>query len=840
VPAVLGLAACADLQPAETGVCGNDVIDAQEDCDGHAVSASAECAPPGSAHECRYVCGTATPGGDGAVAQCPTGFGCGLDGVCRQFTGGFSLDSAPAAISSFALTSGHFNADGKAGVFVLGDDLGDGRRFSRVVDTGSSNAALGIPIAVPIAQPSIGDINGDGYDDVAYVDYSGIGVLRAEPAPDQPLFLAYPSAVFASPSIELRAVGVPLAPGPHGEDDGDAIVLLEDDGTTFAVRTLEAPNVPLLDLSTTQKRASDIAGDVLLEAFDSRPGACKAMVIPLTGLPYLPVFPPCADGAWAAAGSQALDVALAGGATVQGPALAIDVDGDKNEDLVVTTDQGAYVAFGRGDGTFTSTADPSGAPNLAEPLVLSWESGQIAPTDPPLAGGDLNGDGRTDFVFPGGLALADAAGALYWAYRSSGWAEATVTTAEGGTPLVAAASQSAGVNFLVYSAGTGQFASTWVPTANLASHLTPGDYDGDGVTDIAYIEHSDLLGDTWSVIYGSEAYIPTAPVPMATFDTIRQLSAAHLAAPTVGADAIGDLVISAKLAPGDADTVATSLGSPTRQMLTPYQLRDPDGTQVLPLAVTAGTFISSQHSLAVLGADDPQGAGTLRFWFFTPDKAGATDLVMGGALSSSFHPSSFGGNDGVDLRYGAHLATGNFDEDGADDVAMIAPYGPDDTESALVVAEIDGGVVTTTDPIVIPVQSTLYSFLRVADADGDGADDILFKGLDDDTPSFVTVFWNDGAGGFDAGRTSQLNVDGGIKDFVCVPGSTPCTLYALSEDQLFVIAIAKDRSTQVSEVAGVGGGWSITTGDFDGDGLQDLAIGDPTDLRLYHALPRLP
>lgn len=836
----MGLAACANLQPAETGICGNYVIDAQEDCDGHASSTSAECAPPGSAHECRYVCGASTHGGDGAVATCPTGFGCGVDGVCREFTGSFSLASAPAAISSFALSSGHFNTTGKASVYVLGDDLGDGRRFSRVVDIGTSTAALGTPIATPISQPSVMDVDADGLDDIAFVDYSGIGVLRGEPAPDQSLFLAFPSAVFASPSIELRALGVPFAPGPHGENDGDAIILLEDDGTTFAVRRLDAPSPPLLDLSSTQKHAADIAGDVRLEALDERPGACEALVVPLMGLPYLPVFAPCANGAWAAAGSQALDVTLAGGATVDGPVLAADVDGDHHEDLLITTDQGAYVAFGHGDGTFSSTADPSGTADLAAPLVLTWEAGQTAATGLLLAGGDLNTDGRTDFVFPEGLALSDAAGELYWAYRSSGWAEAKVTTAEGGTPLVAAASQSAGVNFLVYSAGTEQFASTWVPTANIASHLTPGDFDGDGVTDIAYVEHSDSLGDTWSVIYGSEAYIPTSPVPMATFDTIRQLSPAHLAAPTIGADAIGDLVVSAKLAPADADTVATALGSPTRQMLTPYQLRDPDGSQVLPLAVTGGKFISSSPSLAVLGADDPQGAGTLRFWFFTPDKAGATDLLMGGPLSPSFHPSAFGGNSGVNLRYGAHVATGNFDGDGPDDVAMIAPYGDGDNQSALVIAEIDGGVVSTTDPIVLPVQSTLYSFLRTADVDGDGAEDILFKGLDDDTPSFVTVFWNDGAGGFDAGRTSQLNVDGGIKDFVCASGSTPCTLYAVSDEQLFVIAIAKDRTSEARPVTGVEGGWSITADDFDGDGLQDLAIGEPTELRVYRALPRLP
>ncbi len=842
ISAALASAGCADLEHATADVCGNEVIDAVEDCDGHASSASAVCAPPGDAHACRYLCGPGDRATDGSPAACPAGFGCGVDGVCRQFTGSFSLATPPSAVSSFSLSSALFDTDGKPIVFVLGDDLGDGRRFPWEVDPDGANVATGTAVPTPMAQPSIMDLDQDGFQDVAFVDYPGIGILRGQPDTSLPPFLAFPSALFPSKSVTLRAIAVDAGPGPHGEDDGDSLVILEDDGESFALRRLDAPDQALLDLTATQKREADVSGDVVQAKFDARPGQCAGIVIPLQGLSYVPVFSPCNAGVWNATGA-AVDVALvAGGAdpTVQGRAIAMDVDGDQNLDLVVDTTAGPYVAFGRGDGTFGSSTDPTATANAAAPLSLSWEDGETPATDVPLAGADLNADGKTDFVFPEGIALADSTGSLYWAFRSSGWLEGQIAHGEGGTPVVVGTSNSAGIDFLVYSPGTRQFVSTWVPTANLAAHLAIGDFDGDAVDDVAFVEHSESSGDTWSVIYGSEAYVPSAPVAMATFDAVLQLSPAHLAAPYIGSDAIADLVISAQLATANTDTLATSLGSSTRQMLAPFQLRDANGAQVLPLSVTTGKFIGSSPSLAVRGAAAPQGGGTLRVWFFTPDSAAATDLVMGDPLSPLFHPTSFGGNTSVNLRYGAHMATGDFNGDGVDDAVLVAPFGPDDSQSAIVVARVSGASVQASAPLVFEVPSTLYSVLRVADIDGDGAPDILFKGFDDDTAAAVNVFWNDGSGGFDASRTTALNVDGGVKDFVCAPGTSPCTLYAVSEEKAFAIAVAKDHTATVREVPSVQGGWSITTGDFDGDGLADLAVGAPTDLRLYYAIARLP
>src|SRR5689334_15139509 len=82
---VVAAAACANLEPMAHDVCGNAVIerDAGEDCDTHVFEAGVRCAEAGEAHACRYVCG--------AESVCPTGWGCGNDGVCRESTGRFEV-----------------------------------------------------------------------------------------------------------------------------------------------------------------------------------------------------------------------------------------------------------------------------------------------------------------------------------------------------------------------------------------------------------------------------------------------------------------------------------------------------------------------------------------------------------------------------------------------------------------------------------------------------------------------------------------------------------------------------------------------------------------------------
>ncbi len=62
-----------ELEELGRDVCGNQIIEAGEDCDGAAVESLACNAA------CRVECG--------ADSKCPAGWGCGTDGLCRQPSG---------------------------------------------------------------------------------------------------------------------------------------------------------------------------------------------------------------------------------------------------------------------------------------------------------------------------------------------------------------------------------------------------------------------------------------------------------------------------------------------------------------------------------------------------------------------------------------------------------------------------------------------------------------------------------------------------------------------------------------------------------------------------------
>jgi hypothetical protein len=841
-----GLVACADLPPLQAGTCGNAVIDADEDCDGHVTSSEAACGAPGTAHACRYLCGASARLASGQYATCPSSFQCGTDGVCRQPTLAFRADMTPGALSSMALVSADFDGDQQPLLLVMGDDLGDGRRFARLVDPIGSTLGTGTAVKQPMSSPTVKDLDGDGHEDVAFVDYPGVGVLRGDPLGDAPAFLLLPSAAMSARTKHVRAIGVEIGQGPEGQNLGDQLLTLEDDGSALAAYRRDAHDSALADFSFTGKQVADLSGDLLHARFDTRPASlCDDVIVPLVGLGQLLYFSPCNATGWADPGIVPQSIALAPGntgpATISGPAHIADLDGDGNLDVVVGTSLGPYVAYGRGDGSFASTSDPTGTAQTAAPLALRWLAGETPSVDEPLAMVDLNGDHRTDFVFPGGIALSDAAGdgSLYWAYQSPGWIEAAIGSGSHGA-FVVAASVSVGLDVLQYAPDTGQLVDQLVPTATLAANLTVGDFDGDMKDDLAFCQESAVLGDTWSVVYDI-ASAPSAPVNMGTFAEIRQLSAAHLAVPYLGADGIADLVISADInSLKDTETVITSHGSSTRQMIAPFELRDPAGAQALPLGVAAGDFLG-KPSIAALGAVDPQGSATLRVWTFSPGSIAASDLVVSDPLPSLFHTDHFGGNTAVNLQYGAHLSVGDLDGDGGDELVIIAPYGSPDTQSALVVATLANATMAFSDPVVFDGESTRYSFLQVADLDHDGRADVIFKPMDDDTPADVLVFWNGGNGRFTASSMSRIHVDEGLNAFACVhDGQGGCNLHVVSATNAYAVTVGSDRSTSIAQVAGLPGGLSLAAGDFDGDGLDDLAVGTVDELRVYHATSRLP
>ena len=138
-------AACYDLPDVEPDVCGNKVIDGEEDCDGFTeYGGETACGAPElveEAKQCVYLC-------DEGGTACPPGWGCGLNGVCSRPEGTF-ID-APASpwhmpVDEFAI--GDVDGDGNAD--LIGNDPAQ-----IMVRFGSSNAEFPDELFTPIRRPT--------------------------------------------------------------------------------------------------------------------------------------------------------------------------------------------------------------------------------------------------------------------------------------------------------------------------------------------------------------------------------------------------------------------------------------------------------------------------------------------------------------------------------------------------------------------------------------------------------------------------------------------------------------------------------------------------------------
>ena len=103
--------ACATLPTVEANQCGNGVLEDREECDPASPLTSGKCGVAGTANACRFVCGADT--------ACPSGYGCGVDAVCRKADGTFGNPRRiPGELTDMAL--GDFDGDGRQDVVVQG------------------------------------------------------------------------------------------------------------------------------------------------------------------------------------------------------------------------------------------------------------------------------------------------------------------------------------------------------------------------------------------------------------------------------------------------------------------------------------------------------------------------------------------------------------------------------------------------------------------------------------------------------------------------------------------------------------------------------------------------
>jgi hypothetical protein len=209
-------------------------------------------------------------------------------------------------------------------------------------------------------------------------------------------------------------------------------------------------------------------------------------------------------------------------------------------------------------------------------------------------------------------------------------------------------------------------------------------------------------------------------------------------------------------------------------------------------ALALGNFDGGPHADLVVGAPGFRGAGTepvgaVRFYLGTSygifDDGGLTDLALDGSAQG----------------LGAAVATGDFDGDGRDEVAIGAPlaastaWPPVPGAGAVWVARrgVDGTWSTDRLPSFLAADDGFGEILAVGDFNDDGYDDLVVGAPARDTGGIL-----------DSGR---IEVFYGSADGL-----------DLHEAKTLGGATANDRF-----------GAALATGDFDSDGYDDLAVGIP-------------
>ncbi len=455
--------------------------------------------------------------------------------------------------------------------------------------------------------------------------------------------------------------------------------------------------------------------------------------------------------------------------------VAGNLNGDSNPDLVVYDSDGPQILAGRGDGTF---GDP--APFL--------EGGSTFPFV-----GDLDGDGRDDFVTVGGMYLgSNQVGVDIYLQGAGGSFEHLATRAAG--------SSSAGVAL--------------------------GDINGDGMRDLAVINPgANDISILLAPAYGGPGPLFHTPAPAGIFDLtaadLRRDGRPDLLAGNGGAiDGFEEY-----LGKGAGQFDAYNFG-PVGACLYPSSMAvadlDGDGNQD-----TVFTGFSSCATVAYLGTGDGFYDPSPHYIFMGTsgpllaadlDRDGHPDVVVPYQGMLLVYAGTGGGNFTLSTNFGTGfspfaLVSGDLNGDGTPDIIAAG--------SGIQVFLGDGDL-TFTPGSVVTLPDYAWS-VAVADLDGDSRPEILAPLMDGE----VAVLKADGSGGYavtlyPAGKSLRRIA---VADF--------------NGDEMTDVAVTDSGEHALEILLGNGDGtlqaplrfqsgftpWGLAAADFDSDGRVDLAVG---------------
>ncbi|MET0414274.1 MAG: FG-GAP and VCBS repeat-containing protein, partial [Polyangiaceae bacterium] len=548
--------------------------------------------------------------------------------------------------------------------------------------------------------------------------------------------------------------------------------------------------------------------------------------------------------------------------------LLVDVNNDGHLDVLVSVSGFAFVSYSDG-----STLGPAERYLLE---VANVEAPEPVDVPMPVAAGDFTADGFIDFVFFNYLLLSSPTPndprPTYrndYGNQGAGWTAAQIVDLNGNGKLDVIAGGSDRLNLDFFN-GTGEeyVVPGVVTTSGPVSHIAVGDYDGDLIQDVAFVELARSAGqpDTVKIAYGAAAGPPSAPIAAARVQAINGIN-------TYTEFGISFMIVdSAEThSSGARDAVITLLETAGDRMpLAAYTLStfsETGSTQAAnALALAAGHFRSNRSSdVLALGTDEPFGSG-IAFWLVPDILSTSSSPIRLSDLPLTLQPISISG---ASVSVMAAGITVDLDGDGRDESVWLMPYRSDmpppgvdfaDEQCALLVVRTpaEGELPVLDEPIVLEERCTSPALLA-ADADGDGHPDLVVltgdaegqlasklelplevSGGESPGKKQLSILWNDGQGGFNRDQSALVSAaEDSPLAFTTLPftAQQPFRLaYVTSDAVRLVNASTFPRALGApTTLAEISGGTSIVAGDVDGDGIVDLAVAAAGDVQIVRA-----
>lgn len=584
------LAGCTSFDPITRSTCGNGLLEPGEDCDSH----DASCV------RCAVTCTTS--------ADCPTtDYTCGTDGECH----------APGGALAHPINAGTFEVNELRITDIDNDGAGDALGLSRTSIAIRRGAASGLlsdesSFVTPtqLGAPIFGQLDSDASLDLALTTRDGVVPFSSPYGALSPL--AVPTALTDSSGkpldIRMAYVVGPLTLGAIFVDQNTIIVgavdFLNPNAPAAVVPCgvqIPASQLALDRVDVYQvNRAGDLATDVVVALQTTTGRVCVTAIHK--------------DNLLAAA--VVVDITPAAVPNLaRKPILAdLDTDSDRCPGLV-NTDGGTvlrqYDGFMSGGHCVFETGAASGGnvlPAIPAGGANATAIGRI-PLDPTIFTVASDGVVLTDGVYVY-VPLTSSWSSIYQSARKLAGVASADLDRDGDIDAVLYAESSDDLDILYRSQSPQGYQFLRYDTASVVTSVILGDYDGNGIGDIAYTEklsdHKRLM-----VAWGTPDQ-PLAPQLVGEIGDIGSI--ARLALPdTVDMLSVADDLIVLEPPMGvENGTLTLFHGSPQRSLL-PYLDPRPGNPPVALHAAAVGRFGGDYPDIVTFAALAATGSAVQSF-----------------------------------------------------------------------------------------------------------------------------------------------------------------------------------------------------------------------------------